>query len=288
MIEVRRVLFPSDLSPASAAAFAHARLLSQRYEARLTIYHALEVPTAEYARWGADHDAEFRARLGEAARRELTQRFSPAGEHEVVVDTTVSAPSLLVDAALLALIRERRPDLVVMATHGRTGLARAFIGSVAEQVVHHAGCPVLCVRPEGRIARMPYERILVPTDLSQQSRRAFPWAASIARLFGAEVAGLFVPPAPSVATLSGLAAAPPVPAASDLRAFYAPDFDGLRLQARVAEPGRAWAALVAAAEEGATDLIVMSSRGHDSVGDRILGSTTDRVLRHSPVPVLVV
>lgn len=288
MIEVRRVLFPSDLSPASELAFAHARLLAQRYQARLTIYHALEVPTAEYARWGADHDVEFRARLGEAARQQLGRRFSPRGEHEVVVDTTVSAPSLLVDAALLALIRDRRPDLVVMATHGRTGLARAFIGSVTEQVVHNAGCPVLCVRPDGRISKMPYERILVPTDLSQQSRRAFTWAASLARVLGAEVAGLYVPPAPSVATLSGLAPAPPVPAAGDLRAFYSAEFEGLRLQVQVAEPGRPWAALVAAAEEGATDLIVMSSRGHDSVGDRILGSTTDRVLRHSPVPVLVV
>jgi nucleotide-binding universal stress UspA family protein len=287
MVDVRRILFPSDLTPASAAAFPHARLLAERYQARLTIYHALEVPTAEYARWGADHDTEFRARLAEAARRELASRFAPAGEAEVVVDSSVSAPSLLVDAALLALVRERRPDLVVMATHGRAGLARAFIGSVTEQVVHNAGCPVLCVRPEGHVTRLPYGRILVPTDLSPQSRRAFAWAASLSRLFSAELLGLFVPPTPSVATRSGLASAAAPPAAGDLRAFFSPDLDGLPLQVNVAEPGRPWNALVAAAEEGAADLIVMSSRGHDSVGDRILGSTTDRVLRHSHVPVLV-
>jgi nucleotide-binding universal stress UspA family protein len=55
---------------------------------------------------------------------------------------------------------------------------------------------------------------------------------------------------------------------------------------QVAPPGPAWDAIVRAGE--AADLIVMSSRGHDSLGDHILGSTTDRVLRHAPCPVLVV
>lgn len=279
MIEVRRILFPSDLTPASMAAFAHAQLLAHRYRARLTIYHALEVPTAEYARWGADHDAEYRARLAGEVRRELERRCASAPDAEIIVDSSVSAPSLLVDAALLALVRERRPDLVVMATHGRAGLARAFVGSVTEQVVHNSGCPVLCVRPEGHVTRIPYARILVPTDLSPQSRRAFTWAASLSRLFSAELLGVYVPSSSAVARSSGV---------DELRAFFSPDLDGIPLQVNVAEPGRPWNALVAAAEEGAADLIVMSSRGHDSVEDRILGSTTDRVLRHSHVPVLIV
>ena len=54
-----------------------------------------------------------------------------------------------------------------------------------------------------------------------------------------------------------------------------------------ASPGRPWAEIVGAAAERQADLIVMSSRGHDSLGDEIFGSTTDRVLRHAPCAVLV-
>lgn len=289
MIEVRQILFPTDLSPASDLAFPHASALAQSLRARLLVYHAVEMPTAAYARWGADHDAEFRARVSEEARREMARRFTPpSAETELVVDSTVAAPALLVDAALLELIRQRQPDLVVMATHARSGLARAFIGSVTEQVLHHSRRPVLCVRPDGRASGVPYRRLLMPTDLSPASLRALPWAELLSRTFDAEVVALHVPPPPTVAALSGLAPAQPVPTADEVRRLLSPQLDRLSASAQVAAPGPAWAAIVGVAQERQADLIVMSSRGHDSLGDHILGSTADRVLRHSAIPVLVV
>jgi nucleotide-binding universal stress UspA family protein len=286
VIDIRSILFPTDLSAASEAAFRHARLFAERFAAHLTIFHAIEIPIAVYAREGAEHDEDIRARWAERARAVIDARFaSAAAAREVVVRTDVAAPALLVDVALLELIGRQRPDLVVMATHGRTGLARAFMGSVAEQVVHHGGRPVLCVRP-GAASGLPYRRILVTTDLSAASRSAFPWAAGLADAFGAELTAVHAPPRPMVAALSGLGAPPAPPAAEDVVRFAGPEIGAA--QVLVTPPGPAWAAIVQAAEARQSDLVVMSSRGHDSLGDHILGSTTDRVLRHAPCAVLVI
>jgi nucleotide-binding universal stress UspA family protein len=286
MTPIREILFPTDLSPASDRAFEHARLLAERFRARLVVYHAIEIPIAEYARWGAEHDQEIRARFSQEARAQIQRRFLPPSvEWEVVVASDVAAPALLVDTALLELMRQRRPDLVVMATHGRTGIARAFIGSVTEQVVHRGGRPVLCVRPIEEPDALPYRRILVPTDFSDAARRALPWAATLARAFGAQVRAVYAPPRPTLAALAGMAAAAPPVTEDDLRHALLPDLEGLPLDARVAPPGPAWDAIVRAGADA--DLIVMSSQGHDSLGDDILGSTTDRVLRHARCPVLV-
>jgi nucleotide-binding universal stress UspA family protein len=287
MTGIREILFPTDLSAASERAFEHARLLAERSGARLVVYHAIEIPAAEYARWGAEHDEEIRARFAQEARREIERRFlAPSLDCEVIVASDVAAPALLVDVALLELLRRRQPDLVVMATHARTGVARAFIGSVAEQVAHHGGRPVLCVPPSDEPARLPYRRLLVPTDFSEAARRAFPWAALLARTFGAQLRAIYAPPRPPLAVLAGTAAPAPAVTADDLRRAVLPDLEGLPLDVRVAPPGPAWDAIVRAAADA--DLVVMSSHGHDSLGDHILGSTTDRVLRHASCPVLVV
>ena len=286
MIDIRQILFPTDLSAASEAAFEHARVLAERFSARLAIFHAVEIPWTVHAREEGDHEALL-ARWADKARRAIDERFAcAAGPREVVVRSDVSAPALLVDAALIEFIGQRQPDLVVMATHGRTGLARAFIGSVTEQVVHHGRRPVLCVRP-GAASRLPYRRILVTTDLSPASRGAFPWAASLGTAFGAGLTAVHAPAPPTVAALSGWVEPPPAPTVEAVRQLLGPEIGG-EAEVVVTPPGPAWSAIVRSAEERQADLIVISSRGHDSLGDHILGSTTDRVLRHAPCAVLVI
>lgn len=142
----------------------------------------------------------------------------------------IPALPVLVDVVLLDWIRTTRPDLTVMATHGRTGAARFFLGSVAEQVLRESTLPVLCVRePEGDVAGIPYRRILVPTDLSNASRRAFPWAAHLARTLGSEVIAVHVAPCPSLASLSGIPAAitEGIPSEATVWKFLQPDFADL-------------------------------------------------------------
>jgi nucleotide-binding universal stress UspA family protein len=289
MSEIRTILFASDLSPESDRAFEHARFLAERFGARLTIYHGLEMPRAEYSGW-VDANDDRRGRWERKVREELSRRAgSLTVPHEIVVEGPVLGGHFLVDLALLDVIHKTRPDLTVMATRGRKGFASFFLGSVTEQVVQHAGRPVLCVRKSAHGFVLPYQRLLIPTDFSPASRRAFPLAAVMARNFEAKVTALHVAAAPTLAVLVGVpdAPLPRVPSEDEVRRFLLPEFTGLPVEARVCATGAPWHQIVKTAEERQSDLIVMSTQGLDSLHDQIIGSNAERVLRHAPCPVLV-
>jgi nucleotide-binding universal stress UspA family protein len=283
MVSIREVLFPTDLSPESDRAFDHARLLAKSFEASLVLYHAVQVPDHRQAHWAFAHEHEVWAMAERHARECLARRAETLDvAHRVIVERSVS-----VHRGLVELIRAAQPDLTVLATHGRDGLAHLLLGSVAEKVVQHAFRPVLCVREPDHGRALPYRRILVPTDFSVASRLAFPMAALLARRFSAEVVALNVVPAPSLSALAGA----PEPSAgpvseSTLQKYFQEDFPGLDVTARVGR-GAVWDGIVRVAREERADLVVMATRGHDSLADRVMGSNTERVVRHAPCPVLV-
>jgi nucleotide-binding universal stress UspA family protein len=279
---LRRILFASDLSEESQNAFGHARLLAETFGANLVLYHAVEQPRHDEPHWAFNQAAQLWRAAERVARHDLERTAEPvAVPCQVQVERHASAHRALVD-----LIRSSLPDLVVMATHGREGLSHLFLGSVTEKVVQHGHRPVLCVRHREGAETPRYRRILVPTDLSEASRRAFPLASLLARAFGSEIVAVHVLPDRS-ATLGGdSSAAATRPSEAELWQYYQHDFAGLPLTAQVLV-GSPWRWIVRAAEVEATDLIVMSTLGHDSLGDRIVGSNTERVVRHAPCPVLV-
>ena len=289
-ISIREILFPCDLSPLSDQAFEHARLLAETFRARLTLFHAYPyyAPGAEGLEgpaWSLAHDPSILRVLDEAAREQLSRRAAGVKVPHTVVTRQENSPH----RAILDLIWTDQPDLTVMATHGRDGLAHFFIGSVAEKVVRHAQRPILAVRGTEHAQNLPYRRILVPTDFSHSSRRAFPMAALLARAFGSEILGLHVarPSARGVAEFPTGTTKAWLPTEASLWRFFEPDFSGLGITTLVFV-GNPWEHIIATARLEKADLVVMSSRGHDSIADRILGSQTDRVLRHAPCPVLVV
>lgn len=288
MTEIREILFPSDLSSESDQAFEHARLLAERFRARLTLYHALE-PHGEHAP-APGSDPVSLARWEESVRARLARQASSLTvPHEIAVQGGLVGGHVLVDLALLDVIHKTRPDLTVMATAGRKGFATYFVGSVTQEVVQHAGRPVLCVRKTPDDRALPYRRLLVPTDFSAASRRAFPLAALLARSLEAKVSALHVSASPTLAALIGASggALPAVPTEDDLHRFLAPEFEGLRVEARVYATGVPWDCIVKTAAAERTDLIVMSTQGLDSLHDKIIGSNAERVLRHAPCSVLV-
>jgi nucleotide-binding universal stress UspA family protein len=284
MVSIREILFATDLSPEADQAFEHVRSLADRFGASVTMFHVAEVPDHRFAHWAFAHGHEVWDHAEKLARECLERRAATlTAKHSVVLERNSSA-----SRGVLDMIRTLRPDLTVMATHGREGLAHALLGSVTERVVQRSFRPILCVREPDHGGVLPYRRILVPTDLSPVSRFAFPMAALFARTFGAEVVGIHVVSPRSLATLSGIPAVelPVVPTEASLWSFLQADFDGASLVAQVHE-GSVWDRICHTARVEKADLIVMSTRGHDSLGDRIVGSNTERVVRHAPCPVLV-
>jgi nucleotide-binding universal stress UspA family protein len=279
---IRSVLFPSDLTPESELALDHARYLAVRFGARMTLYHVVEVPQ-RHGQKPSNREEEAWRRAAQSAREHLDRRADEIPTPtEIIVEREPSAGQ-----ALVAHIHRTLPDLTVMATHGRTGLAHLLVGSVTEMALERGRCPVLCVREPDHGVALPYRRILVPTDLSAGSRRAFPLAALLARGFEAEVLALHVAGVTAPRMLHGVSYAMEAsPSEEDLRRFLNPDFRGMRVTPRVLL-GPAWDRIVETARSERVDLIVMSTHGHDSLADRVMGSHAERVVRHAPCPVLV-
>jgi nucleotide-binding universal stress UspA family protein len=284
MATIKEVFFPTDLSPASDQAFDHARLLSERFHASLTLFHAVQVPDHQNPHWAFSHGHELWIEAERRAKECLARRAETLTvSHRVLVERHASVRRSLVET-----IRALQPDLSVLTTHGREGLAHLLLGSIAEDVVAHAFRSILCLREPDHGAALPYRRILVPTDLSIASCLAFPMAALFARTFAAQVVALHVV---HKATLRSLSGVPPidavvVPSEAAVARFCRTEFADLPLTVRV-ETGTVWDQICRVAAEEKADLIVMATRGRDSLADRVLGSNTARVARHAPCPVLI-
>ncbi len=185
-IGIHRVLAAIDFSPSSIKALNHAIEVARSYAATFYLVHV--VSSIGYAMVGADAVA---AAMDSAAQelRELEQRLSRTGAltglpHEMLVCQGD------VWHQLEQVVKEHGIDFMVLGTHGKTGLRKLALGSVAESVFQHALCPVLTVGPCAP-ADPPHpakvSHILYPTDLSPESAKAAAYAVSIAREQGAEL-----------------------------------------------------------------------------------------------------
>jgi nucleotide-binding universal stress UspA family protein len=148
MTELRRVLYATDLSPASLAAFPHALRLAKLAGAELTILHVLPSAVSVFLD-GGYVPQEIWDEIAAGVRAEADTEIDTLIKR--AVDAGVHASASLVDGGTAAddIVRiagETKTDLLVLGTHGRTGVARFLLGSVAARVVATAPCPVLTVR----------------------------------------------------------------------------------------------------------------------------------------------
>jgi nucleotide-binding universal stress UspA family protein len=279
---LRHILCPTDLSAESDTAVAHALLIAERFDSEVTLFHSIDIrKVARRAGRGASFVDALRRAEGDAARALEARTLHTAARTRVSVDYGLSPYQAVAEA-----ITAGRPDLTVMSTHGRRGIAHLMKGSVAETAIEKGGRPILCVRGRHHGPALPYRRLLVPTDL--RSRAAFPIASLMAGAFGAEVLALHVVPF-ARASLSGVPQAldAPVPNASEVARYLEPEFQGLSVAARV-ELGPGWEVIPSIAAEEGCDLIVMSTHRHDSLADAMLGSRAERIATLAPCPVIVV
>lgn len=136
-----RILVPTDGSTATGTAIDHAVGLAQQYDATLHALYVVDVGAYSSLEVGADMVADELRSEGETAVEAVAERAADAGvEVETAVQTGV------VHRAVVDYVADNEIDLVAMGTHGRTGVGRFLLGSVAEKVVRTAEAPVLTVR----------------------------------------------------------------------------------------------------------------------------------------------
>jgi nucleotide-binding universal stress UspA family protein len=147
MLPVRTILLPMDFSRLSRYAFRLAAALAKDYGARLIVLHVGPAPVVPYLPGMLPIDIE--AHTAEIGRR-LSRLHLEAQDLLLDCRATLATD---VAAEILRVTGAERCDLIVMGTHGRTGLKRALLGSVAEEVLRTAPCPVLTVNAPVPMAR---------------------------------------------------------------------------------------------------------------------------------------
>lgn len=255
----RRILVPDDFTPASACAWEWARRFAAP-RAPLESLFVWEMPPAPVM--GLPAPA-----LSPRVKKELQARMR--AERPEATRWTVE----IGDAVSGILRRARRSDLVVMCSHGRTGLARAAFGSVTEAVIRESPVPVLAARGGPRAART----VLAPVNARPYALRGLRLAAEAAAYLDAELVLLHV-------AAAGARDGNPRPALDgmlerlpkELRAKVRP-----RLILRGGDP-----IPVILAEAKRHGLVVLTAHRKSLLGDLVLGTTVERVIRHATAPVL--
>ncbi len=183
-------------------------------------------------------------------------------------------------------------DLIVLGTHGRTGLRRLLTGSVAEAVLRRAPCPVLAWHvPAEHAARAGGIKVILhPTDLSKESSDALRVARALAHDLGARLKLLYVE---SVDVLAGVPLDVPTELKDDQQALteMQAKVEGSDLEYPVetqCEQGDPATEIVRVAEQSDCDLIVLGSRGRSGLSRVLLGSVAESVLRRASCPALIV
>ena len=270
MHSIRSIVHPTDFSDLSAAAFAHALRIALAARCRLHLLHVSQYDAAEalafphaqrlLAQWGLSDDDD--------------PPWVIASKLGIEVDNIrlkLQEPT----RAIVDFLNENDSDLLVLATHGRDGIAHWLQGSVAEAVFRRSAVPTLFITPGSRgfvdqvSGDVKLRRALVPVDFSPPADLT----VEIVRRFGWALTGHHIgvdllhvgEKAPRVRTLAaGEPTLPPV----------------------MLRSGPVVDAIVQAALEFEVDIIAMPTAGHHGVLDALRGSTTERVIRHAPCPVL--
>jgi nucleotide-binding universal stress UspA family protein len=286
LFEPRGILAATDFSEVSTAALRHAVLWARRYHAHLTVLYVQEPPPI----WSDPYLGSYNlAGLVEAVWTAATQQLDQYLAQHVPSDIPVtrelrsgSPPEVIEEYAAGQAI-----DLVVLGTHGRGGINRLLLGSVAERTLHQAQRPTLIVgqfhSPEASDAASPRLRhILCPVNYSEVAHTAFEHAVAVARAFAARLTAVFAAeqeqPTPEELRRAEDQLRAWLPAGSEAKCW---------IQA-VVRPGNAAEQVITLARETGADLVVIGAQHRRFVDSTVLGVTTVRVTRHTPCPVLVV
>jgi nucleotide-binding universal stress UspA family protein len=300
MTPIRQILCATDFSAASEPAWEEAQLLARVLGAELLLLHVVPLvlvpmegylPTRMYQELVEGAEREAQARLDAM----LTKLGDPA----------LKARSRIVEGSaalrILDVAREEGSDLLVVGTHGRTGMGRVLLGSVADRIVRSARRPVVTVRPQpvgARPARLA--RILYVTDFSPTARTAWSWVLELAGVTGAAVDFLHVTAQPvpdrhlSPELVARMAALLEEHGEAEAQQFLQQSerdrpgrLPGERVQVLIGR-GVVEDQIVHWAQARGADLIVMGTHGWSGLLRWMLGSVAHHLLQAAPCPVLTV
>jgi nucleotide-binding universal stress UspA family protein len=301
VFRLKNILVPTDFSTESNKALRYGIAFAQKFDAVLSLIHVVEPPPV----FGGFESIPIVVEDAEV-QKNADQNLVALAKKNVPLGVAVSPLAVrgVPFEEIVSTARARKIDLIITSTHGHTGLKRVLFGSTAERIVQRAPCPVLAVRErehefltgatKSENGGIRLARILVPTDFSDCSRKALHYATAFAKIFRAEIFLLHVLDMPLAAGEAGMAVEmaayqKSIHAAADkgMIAFLKdhPEPPPAEKEIRAGVPYRE---IIQTADNQRIDLIVMGTHGRTGLGHFLLGSVTERVVRHARSPVLVV
>jgi nucleotide-binding universal stress UspA family protein len=290
---IQTVFCACDFSETGALALDHAVRLARRHEARLVLAHVVEpIPLGPYpVLMAPDNELAIR----DLARKRMETLAERARSEGVVADVRVDMGSP--GSELVVMAEDEAADVIVIGTRGLTGFQHVMLGSTAEYVVRVSSCPVLTIHPSDAVSEEPAKTVILPTDLSAATGNA---TDAFVALFGngekPHVILTFADRTPPYLepfrhdTLMKMHERDVVkeeierrmePAVSQLRE------SGFEVETAVLD-GDPVSVVTELATERNADLIVMNSHGRSAILNALLGKIAQRIVQHSPCPVLTV
>jgi nucleotide-binding universal stress UspA family protein len=278
------ILAPTDFSDLATFSLGYAQKMARCSGAKLVIVYADPfLPPPHFTALQMDTVVESIEHSKQAARDYLARYAKDAVAVPVEVDAVVVED--LPVPAIVKTAEEKQADLIVMGTHGRSGISRAMLGSVTERVLRETTRPVLTVRQKkGQIAstgEIEIKKVLCPVNFSEVSHQSLAHAVAVADCFGAELTILHV----SETELS--------PTAMDaekgrLCNWISPEFRQKCSIQESVEKGNPAERILSLAGKIGCDMIVLGAQHRRFFDSTVIGTTTVRVTRHAPCPVLTV
>ena len=272
-LHLRNVLAPTDLSDSDAVPLRYAAMMANRFDAALTVMYADPIiyPGEPLA---AEPKDESRV------RQQVTGRVSE-WLHERRFETIV-VPGQPVPAILHAA-DEQKAGLVVMGTHGRRGLHRALLGSVAEGVLHGSSCPVVTISQRHRPpadAVAGVTKVVCPINFSDAAWESLRWASRIAATFGTELIVVHVIEPGT----------PPAVEADEkrVREWIEPELQNVVSFRELVLHGGAAERVLDCVEDLGADFLVIGAQHKVFRDSTVIGTTTERLVRFASCPVMVV
>lgn len=289
-----RILVPLDGSELAEQVLPYVSSLAKASQAEVSLVTAM-IPVRPLPESFMEQAS---VNLHQLTTEYLAARADTLREEGLIVTWSVAEgyPSEVIVAAAL----EQRDTIIAMSTHGRSGLTRWTLGSVTDRVLHSTTAPLLVIRSrdEDQPGEVTLRNVIVPLDGSKVGEQALAPATALAKALGLDITVLRT--TPSAADYYKFATYP-VPVFEDYSKEVDEDAEGYLAGIKVAlekeasgsvdtilEHGSPAAAIVDLARDTADSLVVMTTHGRSGVGRWILGSVTDRVVRHSGDPVLVI
>jgi nucleotide-binding universal stress UspA family protein len=276
---LKNILFATDFSEPSMKAFPYVAALARNFAASVFACHVI-TPTSLVAAAPQAVPSLYEAEY-DAATKELDNIL--ASSQLKGLNTKPLLSSGILGDSLLEEITENNVDLVIAGTHGRTGLRRFLLGSAVEEICRVATCPVLTIGPDCPTAAIKFSRILVPTDLSEDSMRSLPFVVKLATAYGASVIVLHVLPEETANNPDAIKLSEPV--CRSMVHTFEPQLAPLKAEFLI-ESGPVAETILKVAREKAADVIALGIRNAFLPGLHLRSSVAYKVMVSAHCPVV--